>query len=258
MDKRHIFIWAVFVSLLLMAGCASKTTRGSEQDKAVAMELVDEAVQVLETSLEKDADGHLRQLLTDAKGVMVIPAMGDASLLVSFGGGNAVLLAKTDVGWTGPVFMSKGTVGYGLQAGVSKQRGLMVYMHEDDVRYLLSTGAVLQGDARLTFLTTNYQYNETPEFYESGDVFFVGERSGLYAGAGVDTGGFTDRVVLNEALTGVEGGGPRAILFEKKVQPEAARRLRELLTEAGIEGKAMEADASDTAKEKDGTEVPSN
>ena len=166
------------------------------------------------------------------------------------------MLANTDTGWTGPVFLSKGTVGFGAQAGISKQSGIMLYMHEDDVRYLLRTGGVLRGQARAIILSADYKGNETPEFSESGDVYFVGENSGLYAGIAIDGGGFSDRTGLNEVYSGVEGGGPLAILYENGSMPDGAQKLRDMLVQAGMDGEKRV--SSHVATKKAGTEVPSN
>nr|WP_321514007.1 lipid-binding SYLF domain-containing protein [uncultured Pseudodesulfovibrio sp.] len=254
----HRFVWVLVLSLLVFAGCAGKTTRGTEADLTAANVLVDEAARALETTIENDKDGVLRTMIDKAKGVLIIPAAGEASLLISIGGGNAVLMASTDKGWTGPVFMTKGTVGYGFQAGFSKQSGVVLFMHEDDVRYMLQTGAIVQAHARLVVLNVDFEIHETDEFYESGDVYFVGGQSGLYAGLAVNSGGFTDRTVLNEAYTGVKGGGPRAVLLEQKIQPEAAMRLREMLSRTGAGAEAQNGDSLTPTKEKDGTDVPSN
>ena len=110
--------------------------------------------------------------------------------------------------------------------------------------------------SRAIILSADYKGNETPEFYESGDVYFVGENSGLYAGIAIDGGGFSDRTGLNEVYSGVEGGGPLAILYKDGSMPDGVQKLRDMLAQAGIDGK-KEA-ASGVKTKKDGTEVPSN
>jgi len=246
---RLTLIMPVLLLLALSAGCAPTASGGATSDRGTAQALVDEATAMIQDSLEKDKDGDLRQLLRDAQGIMVIPAVGDVSFIFSLGHGNAVLSARTDKGWTGPVFMSKSSVGWGLQAGVSKESGLLLIMHRDDVRYILEKGAVLQGKARIVALNAELDADQTPEFYESGGIYFVGERSGLYAGMALNSGGYSNRTGLNQAFSGVQGGGPETILFEKKIRPHGAERLLELLDSAG---------SAVHENEKDGTEVPSD
>ena len=247
MSIRVTYIVSVLLLLALLAGCGVTSAKGAATDQGMAQALVDESSGLLTQWLEKDKDGRLRRLLDEAKGVVILPAVGDVSFFFALGGGNALLAARTDQGWTGPVFMSRTSVGWGLQAGVTKQSGLMIVMHEDDVRYILETGAVLRGQARIVALNAEYDVNETPEFYESGDIYFVGERSGIYAGMALNTGGFSNRTGLNQAFSGVEGGAPDTILFEKKLRPHGAGRLLELLDGTN---------SSSPENEKDGTEVP--
>ena len=235
--------------LVLLVGCGVKHTDGGASARGTAQALVDESTGLLADSLANDKSGRLHELLREAKGVMLVPAIGDIGFILSVGNGNALMTARTDHGWTGPVFMSRTTVGWGFQAGVSKQSGLLLIMHEDDIRYILEKGGVLKGQARAVLLNNQLEANETDSFYQSGDIYFVGERTGLYAGIALDAGGFSNRTGLNEAFSGVAGGAPEAILFDKKIRPHGAERLLEMLDEAG---------APTPEKEKDGTEVPSN
>jgi lipid-binding SYLF domain-containing protein len=122
-------------------------------------------------------------------------------------------------------------------------------MDERDVRYILEKGAVLSGQARAVALNAELDADQTPEFQESGKIYFVGERSGLYAGISMSTGGFSNRTGLNQAFSGVSGGSPETILFDRKLRPHGAERLLELLDKAG---------SASPKNEKDGTEVPSN
>ncbi|WP_319584427.1 lipid-binding SYLF domain-containing protein [uncultured Pseudodesulfovibrio sp.] len=249
MAIRATHIAVVLVLLALLAGCAATASKGGTTDSGTAQALVDEATGMVEKSLEKDKDGRVHRLISEAKGIMIIPAIGDVSFFFSIGHGNALIVARTDKGWTGPVFMSKSSVGWGLQAGVSKESGLLLIMDEDDVRYILEKGAVLSGKARAVALNAELDADQTPEFQESGNIYFVGERTGLYAGVALSTGGFSNRTRLNQAFSGVEGGSPETILFDKKLRPHGAERLLELLDRAGSEPRK---------NEKDGTEVPSN
>lgn len=231
MERRLHHFSALVVSTVFLAvflaGCAGKSNPSRDLD--AAQSLVDSATQTLRDTLEGERKLEVSQLIARAKGVLVVPAMSNVSLIVSVGGGSGVMLARTGSGWNGPVFLSKGTGGLGMQAGLTKTTGIILYMAEEDVRYVLETGAVLQGRARVTFLDADYQGNQTPEFFEAGDVVFVGSTSGLYAGVGLQGGGLSDRPDLNAAYHGVKDGSPEQILFEKRDIPIGARHLVDLL-----------------------------
>ena len=165
------------------------------------------------------------------------------------------MMARTDKGWAGPAFLSKGTAGLGVQAGVTKTSGLILYMNEEDVKYVLDTGAIFQGQAAITFLDKDYEGNRTPEFVETGDVVFIGDTTGLYAGIGVSGGGLTSRDALNAAYHGVVDGTPENILYKSATEPQGTRHLVDLLDMA--ESVAAKA-AVDKKPKKDGIEIPSS
>jgi len=53
MRQRNSLILGVMLTVLLLAGCAGKGTRGQTNDAASAQALVDEAAHVLSLSLDK-------------------------------------------------------------------------------------------------------------------------------------------------------------------------------------------------------------
>lgn len=249
--KIRFFILAVTVLLsIFLVGCAGKSTGSTARDVASAQGIVDLATETLRASMEGEGKTVVPELIAKAKGIMIIPGMGSVSFFFSVGGGNAVMMARTADGWTGPAFLSKGTGGLGMQAGVTRTSGIILYMDEADVRYVLETGAVVQGQAAITFLDADFEGNRTPEFFETGDVVFIGDTSGLYVGIGVSGGGMSDRVGLNAAYHGVTDGSAENILYALSTVPEGAQPLRDLLATAEAAGAE--------ATKKDGTEVPSN
>ncbi|MBG0789784.1 MAG: lipid-binding SYLF domain-containing protein [Desulfovibrionaceae bacterium] len=249
MDMRHRHAWAALLILFLTAGCAAGTTGVPKRDAATARAMTADAEQLLERHLAARGGDELRRLIRRAEGMLLIPSAGEFGFLVTLGGGSGVLLANTDDGWTGPVFMGRGALGWGWQAGGYSQSGIVLFMHEKDVRYVLETGFIFQGQARLVVFSADEEYGRSPEFRNEGDVYFIVSRTGLFAGVSIDTGGYSNRPGLNAAFTGVAGGDPETVLYKAKARPEAAARLRGLIGNAALFG-APE-------KEKDGTEAPS-
>ena len=250
MDMPYRYAWALLLILFLIAGCTARTTGIPERDAATARAMVTDAEQLLERHLAGKGGHELERLIRRAKGMLLIPSAGEFGFLLTLGGGSGVLLANIDNGWTGPVFMTHGAVGWGWQAGGYSQSGIILFMHEDDVRYVMETGFIFKGHARLVMFAADEEFGQSPEFRSTGDIYFVGNRAGLFAGVAFDTGGYSDRPVLNEAFSGVAGGDPEAVLYEVKARPEGAARLRELIGSAALAGAL--------SKEKDGAETPSN
>lgn len=222
---------ALLLVFLGLSGCAGKQSTSPGQDSAKAHALVAEAHHTLQTLLDGDKGDVLRKLLPRAKGVMIVPDMGSAGFLFSLDTGNGVLLALNNGQWAGPVFLTEASGGFGMQAGITRMSGVFIYTDEADIRYVLDSGGVFQGRASVTVLNTTWQGRDTPKFQESGNVFFVGESQGLYAGAGVHGGGLMSREYLNKAYYDFGDGDPEAILFKGFPAPDDGRALRGLLAE---------------------------
>ena len=147
MDVRNRYAWAAVLTLFLLAGCAARTTGSSGRDAATAQTLVANAEQVLERYLADKGGDTLKVLLGRAKGMLIIPSAGEVSFFLSLGGGSGVLMANTGKGWTGPVFMTRSSVGWGMQAGGYSQSGIVLFMDEEDVRHVVETGFIFKGQA---------------------------------------------------------------------------------------------------------------
>jgi len=116
------------------------------------------------------------------------------------------------------------------QAGISTFSGMGVYTAEEDVRYLLKTGVVVQGNANILFLDENMEFDRTPNFASVGKTFFAGKREGLYRGMAVNGGGLSNQNSLNMAYHGVIEKNPEEILYTAASAPAGTAVLRDLLS----------------------------
>ena len=224
----------------LLPGCGGKRSTTPDQDAASAHALVATAHNTLESLLKGDRGDGLRKLLAMAEGVMIVPDMGSAGFLFSLDTGNGVLLARNGKSWAGPVFLTEASGGFGMLAGFKHVSGVFVYTSREDIRYVLESGGVFQGRGGITVFTSNLDFRDTPKFQEAGNVFFVGDTAGLYAGAGVHGGGLMNRDYLNKAYYGFGDGDPETILSKGFPAPEDGGRLRVLLGDAAEKGAADE------------------
>lgn len=248
MDRYFNRIFILVLVTLFMVGCAGRKSGGSSdapRDAAAAQQVVDESTQVLESFLKEDKHGVLKDLISRAKGVMIYPSLVNASFFFSVGGGNAMLMVRDGDRWAGPAFFSKASGGYGLQAGVERIQGVMLFAAEEDVKYAIEKGALLEGSASAAIVSADLQVNRTPPFSQAGDIAFYAHSAGLYLGIAVNAGGLSDRTHYNAAYHGVKDGNPNAVLFGDESVPAGADAFVKLLEKAEHEAKEDSQEAND-------------
>jgi lipid-binding SYLF domain-containing protein len=96
-------------------------------------------------------DPTWRDLLRDAKGVLIVPQIVKGGFILGGSGGSGVLLArdKRKGRWNGPAFYTIGGVSFGLLAGAEVAETVIVVRTERGITRLLSTGAKLGADVSI-------------------------------------------------------------------------------------------------------------
>lgn len=130
-----------------------------------AKETVIEAAAVIE---QMKADEDAPRLLEQAKAVFIVPDYARGSLIAGAAGGQGVLVAQTDDGWSGPAFYNIGAVNVGAAAG----------FEAGSVAFLLMTDDAMDG------------FDQTHNFALNADagltIFDWTERAQIAAGKGAD------------------------------------------------------------------------
>jgi lipid-binding SYLF domain-containing protein len=121
---QHPAALAAAAALWLMAGGAGAQTEPADTARAKSSSVklrtsAEQVTQALAVVQQLDDVPGMRQLLRQAKGVLIVPAYGRAALGVGAqGGAGMLLLRRADGGWSGPAFYNLGALSAGLQAGV--------------------------------------------------------------------------------------------------------------------------------------------
>ena len=129
-------------------GVGAQAQSGAESAQ-MAAQRVTEALSVVR---QIEAEPRMKQLLQQAKGVMIVPAYGRAALGVgAHGGAGLLLLKRPDGSWSGPAFYNMGGLTVGLQAGVAGGAMVMVLNNDKAVReFMKKNNFSLSADAGLT------------------------------------------------------------------------------------------------------------
>ena len=144
-----------------------------------------------------EAEPRMRQLLEQAKGILIVPKYGRAALGVGAQGGAGLLLLRlADGSWSGPAFYDLGGLTVGLQAGGEGGAIAMVLNNDKAVaEFMKRTNFSLSAEAGLTVVNWSKLAMGTAG---TGDVVAWSGTKGLFGDAAAV--GLTG-IRFNEKLT---------------------------------------------------------
>ena len=177
-------------------------------------------------------------VLKNAKGFAIFHVI-DVALLANGKGGPGVVVAKTDKGWSGPMFVGLGGAGIGAQIG-GKVKELVLVLNSDKAVESLSHGNVKVG-ADLSVRTGPAGASaESETAFTNIDMFSYAESSGVFAGASVEGSVIAPRGDVNNKFYGKEVT-PQQILSGQVQAPSSATPLMTLLHSLGTKGMVSQA-----------------
>ena len=137
------------------------------------------------TAMHMRADpafAQARNMLMNAKAVLIVPSLVKGGFIFGAEGGNGVLLSKTGNQWSQPAFYTLASGSFGLQAGLQQAEVVMLIMSDralDAVkRSEFKVGA--SGGITVVTLSSGAQAATAPNL--SGDIIVWSSGTGLYGG----------------------------------------------------------------------------
>ncbi len=185
-------LFALLTLILTLGACASATQ--SERQA-----LVDRA----QASAERfSADPNMtwfRDNLAQAEGVLIIPNMAKAGLLIGGSGGSGVMLMRNEKkDWSYPAFYTVGSITYGLQIGGEIAEIVLLIMTKSARDSMLSNEFRLGGDISVAVGPVGAGAKA-----QIVDVLaFSRTKGGLYGGLNLEGALFVTREAWNRAYYG--------------------------------------------------------
>lgn len=158
----------------------ARAQNSGDSDAAGAQAVVMESASVIR---RMDANPHFNDLLQKAKGVFVVPDLVKGALIVGAAGGEGALVARIDSHWSGPAFLSIGSISVGAQAGF-EAGPLVVFLMSDKALadFTRNVSFAFKGDANLTVVSWS---PDAEAAIAGADVVIWAGENGLFAGLDV-------------------------------------------------------------------------
>lgn len=232
---RNLFALVVLLGAQLMyLGSAAANPFSREVDP---QDIVDRARATVEQMATDPDFEALRDVLRDARGVVIFPRVARGAFLLGGSGGLGVFLAwDAERGDYSPVaFYSLGSISFGMQFGGDAAEVVMVARTQDAVDSMFGSAIRLGGDASVAAGPVGAGRGTTP----TADFLSFSRARGAYLGMSFSGSRLNVRDDFNEAYYG-EALRPVHIVETRRVDHPGARALREALAGFRDGGSAQE------------------
>src|SRR5258708_6393211 len=171
---------SALLAAFLLAGLAfaAPARAGSDQQ-----EVVDHAKITIDDMYSDSSFGNAKDLIKQAKAVMIVPELVKGGFFVGGEGGSAVMLAKSASGtWSAPAFYTVGAASFGLQIGVETAEVVFFVMSDKALQAWMKNEVKLGAKAGLTVLVIGSNAEAAATTNAGVDVIAWAKSKGAYAG----------------------------------------------------------------------------
>lgn len=180
--------------------------------------------------------GHKRQRwnfasqLSDARALLIFPAIVKAGFLVGAEAGTGILIARDKSGrWGLPAFYSLGAASFGLQLGLQDVETILLIRNSDALKAIIKDQGKFGADLGITlgFYGSGVEASTTSNL-EADIIAYTNSKIGIFAGASLEGSIIARRRDLNESLYG-KGAVPEDIISKDLYKTNKANKLRSVL-----------------------------
>ena len=223
---RFVATAALALLALLPAACTSNTP-GEQQT------LVDRATLAAQEMMTQTISDEPRELLRQAKGVMICPRIFKAGFFFGGEGGSCVLLSRTGNGtWSYPAFYTIGSASFGFQFGIEDNQLFMLIMTERGLGAVLDSQIKLGANAGIAIATLGAGIQGSTTAAVGADIVAFAASRGLFGGIALEGSVMSTDTEWNQAYYG-QPFASRQLVTQMQGSNPGADPLRGLLTRYG-------------------------
>jgi|SRR5580658_1492984 lipid-binding SYLF domain-containing protein len=214
-------LWAAIVALGLSAPPA---LAGTDQQN-----LVDRA-RIAVDDLKADREfGNARDLLKQAKGVMIVPTLVKGGFFFGGEGGEGVLLTRNGANeWSHPAFYTLASASFGFQIGLEQSELVLIVMSDRALNDFMADEFKIGAQAGLAIVTLGSEAEASTTTNLHPDIIVWSSATGAYAGVTLNGSLIKPRDSWNEAYYG-RPESVRDIVSKRAVKNPGAAGLRQEL-----------------------------
>jgi len=177
-----ILLAAVFLAPSIVAAQAPALNTVSKEDQ-----LIQSSMAVLDEVMRIPADAIPESLLSNARGLVIIPKMIKGSFVIGGRHGRGVLMIRDDQSrWHAPVFISVTGASVGFQAGIQSTDLILVFKTQKSVQGILSGKFTIGADAAFAAGPVGRQAVAATDVQLKAEIYSYSRNRGLSAGVSID------------------------------------------------------------------------
>lgn len=169
------------------------------------------------------------KIMTNARGVLIIPELVQGGFILGAAGGRGVLMARTvPNNWTYPAFYGMGSGSIGLQVGGKVSEIVFIIRTEKGLQAIIDHKFKFGAEAGVTMVAVGIGMEGASTAAGGADIVAFANSQGLFAGASIE-GSYIDADNDWNALYYGTGATAKAIVLERKFTNPGAEPLRQYL-----------------------------
>lgn len=175
-------ISALKFSSILLAACLISTSAISQEKEKKEQEKIQDCVRTLK-DFSRIKENIPELLLKNNQGMIIVPKMINAGLVVGGKRGKGIAVVKNENGvWSNPVFVTLTGGSIGLQAGVQSVDLVLVFKSRETLRNIGNGSFTLGGDISVSAGPFGRSSTANTDYKLEAEVYSYSRSRGLFAG----------------------------------------------------------------------------
>ena len=197
MRKRSVLGGMLAFAALSLFGNSAPFAATASSSNSDQINLLNRATTTAQHMKADPAFGQARNMIANAKGVLIVPSLVKGGFIFGAEGGSGVLLAKNGSNWSAPAFYTLTSGSFGLQIGLEQAEVVMILMTDRAIDQVKNGDFKVGAGGAITVVTLSSGAQAA-----TGDVVLWQSGTGAYGGVTLNGSVVKPRDEWNTAFYG--------------------------------------------------------